>query len=502
MNNKILYLPLDDRPCVYDFTLKTAKNAGFDLIVPDKKILGSFLTQGNYFKIRDWLKQNIKKTHTALIYADSFVFTNLISSRSYLIDVKETIKRFNELKEILNTSNAVIYLYSILLRQAPTGYDDISVADAEKIVRISNEISKDISPEMLLDPEWFKNIFVKDFSDKHDISESLITRYLMTRFRNLSLNLRIMELVRDRKCYRLFIGTDDIKTKSINYAEAELIKKLIGKMSFSRRVTLYNGTDEGGQLMLAGAISRIKDLKPCFKLFYFPDWCKNTVTSYENLKVSKNIKLMVESCGGRIVKDNKSADIILLINGPLGFQYESESQDESIILYKNYYSEIYRLIAENKKLNKITALIDIAYSNGSDISLIDFLEKSTQLSFLDIYSAWNTSGNSIAGAISQSISLLINGKNRSLNIELTAERFLDDHIYQSRIRKMIRKKLLLEKISPYNLKNNRKKTENIIRKMMSSVSENFLKKNFPKLNKKIFFRLPWKRIFEIGIEIK
>ncbi|MFH0887068.1 MAG: DUF4127 family protein, partial [bacterium] len=78
--------------------------------------------------------------------------------------------------------------------------------------------------------------------------------------------------------------------------------------------------------------------------------------------------------------------------------------------------------------------------------------------------------------------------------------FLDDFIYQSMVRGMIKKELQKSSISPYNLIDSGPQMERELNMMMRQVAAVQITKYFPQYRESgIHYSFPWNRIFEVEI---
>ena len=75
----IILLPLDERPCNFDFPSKIFNGEKYTIIRPEH--LGQKKTPASYEFIRDFLLANIEKADAAVISIDTLLYGGLIPSR-------------------------------------------------------------------------------------------------------------------------------------------------------------------------------------------------------------------------------------------------------------------------------------------------------------------------------------------------------------------------------------------------------------------------------------
>ena len=97
---KIVLLPLDERPCNYDFPYKLFQSDEFQIVRP--KELGDKKTPGDIQKIKEFLLEECKDAYGLIVSVDTLLYGGLIPSRLHKETV-ETLKGrlevFKELKE-------------------------------------------------------------------------------------------------------------------------------------------------------------------------------------------------------------------------------------------------------------------------------------------------------------------------------------------------------------------------------------------------------------------
>jgi hypothetical protein len=132
---------------------------------------------------------------------------------------------------------------------------------------------------------------------------------------------------------------------------------------------------------------------------------------------------------------------------------------------------------------KNVALCDSAYSNGGDIELINYLDKTDVLDKLISYAGWNTNCNTLGTTLAQACISLASG----VNLHNLLFRIVEDACYQSVVR--------------HEMATDENDKENIIKSMLQKYYETLsISRKHPVKIKNIC--LPWSRLFEIGMEIE
>ena len=113
---KIVLLPLDERPCNYEFPYQIFNNENYEIIRPDLSILGDKKRPGNLEEIMEFLLEKTASADGLVISIDILLYGGIVKSRLNY-DNDEKIKRLNILKEIKkNNSKIKIYAYHLIMR--------------------------------------------------------------------------------------------------------------------------------------------------------------------------------------------------------------------------------------------------------------------------------------------------------------------------------------------------------------------------------------------------
>ena len=114
---KIIYIPLDNRPVNLEYTVDTAKAAGYPLTVPPEKYPSNHKCVGANEGLWEWLEPEAPHAEAAVIATDSLNYGGLVASRKhhhlekYL---RGKIVRLDTLHK--NNPGLKIYAFSTIMR--------------------------------------------------------------------------------------------------------------------------------------------------------------------------------------------------------------------------------------------------------------------------------------------------------------------------------------------------------------------------------------------------
>lgn len=480
-NNPIALLPLDDRPVSYLLPKQIADFAGIDLILPDRKYLGNLSHASDLEYIENWCKGLINQAPTLVIALDNWVYGGLVQSRKHHLATNELKKRV-EMLRAMSLQN--VHAFSSIMRIPNYNsseeekeyweiYGDKIFKWSELLHKVGRGIKDDSCTHEELIENWYQSSKV--------IPSDIIADYKSHRDKNLTINFLWLESLHDCLFKYIIFSCDDSSKYGMNVVEAEYLKREIIKHNFSNKARILSGTDEIPLVLLTKYLLNEYKIKPSVSLFFDSDSGKDQLGRYESHSIYEILINLTEVLDLEI-KDIDKSDIILCVHnadsiqGDHVFQIRLESTRNNAI-------KTFNLI---QNCNKPFILIDLAYANGADPELMEILiDSKVNWDKCYGYSGWNTCSNSIGSALAIGINRWLSEKNKTFNEEFFKKcllvRFLDDYAYQAKIRhKKVTESEINEKIKPY------------AEKFSIILGLNDIK---------VQCKLPWKRSFEVEIEL-
>lgn len=482
---RIGVVPIDDRPCNYNFFSEALKNRNDIMIdLPPKECLGHFDQVGNYSKLQSYLINHALHWDYLVLSIDALCYGGLVQAREYseelLIDdyferlaIIKIIKRINP--------NIKIYAYSVIIRLTTTVTKDQNVDQWEKIFKYSQlAYSSEHNPK--LKPELLEL--------ERQIDSRLLKGYLNARKRNHVINLVAIDYVQFKLIDYLSLIQEDAQTEGIHLIEQTKLQEKIKELHLSDDIVLKNGTDELvcllGSKILSNEWGRTKVYLETNQL------SESYIGKYEDRPLLENIRIIFEEGGVDLVDDLTKADVVCyVINSDKeqkDFVFDSESI--SIQSASNIYS------VKQRDPLKPFVVLDLQYVNGGLVSdLIDFMQKNKLSKYqLKGYSSWNTPSNAIGTVV---LDCVLAKNNLTNNIYLY-KRIVDDAIYQGAVRNELIRIAEKRKSNIWYLGKDCKFYEKYLNQMMSEEMSNY--QNLLNSDTDFHFSFPWGRLFEIEIE--
>lgn len=466
---KIALIPIDNRPICYTLAEQIcAVNEDLKLYLPDRKLLGGLYDTADVSGILKWLK-SLPCMDYIIVSLDTVAYGGLVASRRIPDDFDVIKKRLEDFKEALKLNGAKVLAFS-------------------SIMRISNNNINEEEKEYW--NPWGKRIFeysyhqhksrvLKQYNCVYNtVPADILDDYLSTRKRNFKINELYLDWLSEDVLNTLVYSKDDTGEYGFNVEEAQTLEA--EAKSRNLNAVIKTGADEIPLTLLTRAIigdDNVK-VKPCF---VFPD-SKGKISKYEDISVENCVKSQL-SLAGVDVDMSENPEITMVVNN---FQYE---QGDLVL------GDVINSLSCDFEFPKTPYFIaDINNANGSDNEFVrKITDKKLEIGTMLSYSAYNTSANTIGSSLCIAVNTYLALKNGNFNVSafkhLMAVRFLDDWAYQANIRKAVR-----EAAPDFEnaLKLNIPEFERFEEKISKFLDFNFNAE----------YSLPWKRSFEIEINIK
>ena len=482
--DRILFIPLDDRPCCLDMTERLAALASCRLLTPPRDALGHFQQPGKPSEILSWLES--QDADLPLIASiDMLSWGGLIASRHPDSNVDEARRHFGRFCEILKKRTGQAFVFKTLLRTAPTQTTPEEVEQAEQIVALSR--MSFLYAKNRMGPQS-RSLQTAIDQLKEGISPNVLDRYLGVRDRNHKFDSLVVSKASEFDA--LLMAMDDCQTEGWNLLEKERLEKQAIKQGDS--VDFYPGTDESAALLLCRMLTPDRGFEPV--------WCHNhlplTQTRYEDRPLGA--LLHAQTLAGRLRQGRCRRKLFLY--GRMGTQKESAQQGKFGQTDSQTVEHFMNTLESALDQGDSCVVADLAFANGGDLSLVEALIKRGLASRLTGYSAWNTAGNTLGTALAN-LTLFPDQptaeEERARKI-LLWERLADDAFYQSRYRFRLKKELGPGlTLAGEDLQ----RAHDFLTAEFHKFAEDLWSELFPEEPPQPFtVKLPWGRLFEVSIE--
>jgi len=536
--HRIVYVPLDDRPCNVKLPRLLAQMVDFELIVPPPDLIGRHGRQGQPAMIADWLLQSRGRIDCAIVSLDMLCYGGLVASRSPTVSTDLALERLEVLKRLREElGDAVIFALSVIMRLSITA-DSPQTAQYWELMRQYAELADRV--ERLGHSELAPGLRELDRRIPREVVES----YEAARKRNHAVNLRAIEHVAAGNVDFLALTQEDAAEFGAHVPEQEALRSVVSERRLEDKVMTYPGADEAGMTLLARFIHQHMLKTPTVRLLYSSEKDAQRIATFEDRPFRETVEAHVKAVGARLCEADREPDLTLAIAAPA----EGERGDyESGPAREQREGELRQLL-QKAAAGRHVAVCDASFPNGADELFMRELERSDlELNRLLSFAAWNTAGNSIGSVLAHGTLRLIALQDKGAfdlaqlltdispmrylellnslieaeraHVELLFGRFVDDWLYQARVRPAVTEYVVhLLEASVFNLADSHQQTEEMVEQELAAGAndlwaEHFLAREMVTIgigeNRSSLVlgaleatraRLPWRRLFEVDLD--
>lgn len=491
---KMIYIPIDNRPVSLDYVEETFSFYGIELITPPENLLSTHNHSGNPEALMKWLLKNANKSDIAIIAADSLIYGGLVPSRKHNDDIQTLLKRAQAINMIKYANKDMkIYVYSSLMRTPWKSTSFVEPSYYEEYGSMFFRLSQ------LLDKEdLYGGLDFLDATEKKNylsiIPQEYQNDWFARRKKNLAIHHFLIDSFKAGYFNSLTIGKDDNAPLSQTHYEARILNKSISY--FDHNIRILPGIDQLGMLLLTKAVFEANIIPPKVYVLYNTGAGGQTIPAYSDQTLASSVLEQLRLLGGEYSFSPKDADMILAVNSPDSGITPEASANSNITAATtreyNFAKQINTLAERGAKIS----VADVAFGNGSSNSFMKAMSNSTSFDKIYAYSGWNTADNTIGYALAQGI--LSTGMSKDQRTALLKTRLLDDWIYQANVRQHVLKKHFHTNIyKQYFLGQDTAEYVDIVGEAMGEEVS-----YIPYLNTTQFvISLPWSRMFEVKIKV-
>ena len=490
---KIVYLPLDERPCNYSFVgFLSEDNDKYTLAYPDMSIMGKKKIPADYEGIKNFLLKECRDADALIIAIDTLLYGGILPSRLHHMTVDEITARLEVIKEIKRKNPKIkIYAFSLVMRcpcysdsdEEPDYYGEVGY---ELFLWGQNEHKM---RDGLITPEEYE-------AKKEELKVCLpyLDDFVTRRACNVNAFDKVLDLV-EKEIDEFVILQDDSNPCGFTAMDQGKVRDMIRNKGIT--VDIHPGADEGGMTLLARAVAQMEGKKPKFYPIYPKEECKNVIPLYEDREVYKSIAAQIVSAGGVVAECEDDADVLLFCNLPVGTM-NNISVPEGEQYDKRDLPAFVKRMKDAVDSGRGVAVADVAYCNGGDVKLTEAITREIGLFRLWGYAGWNTSSNTLGTVICQATLRYFYG-DTATHRRFTAERMFEDIGYCSKVRKHVwDNEIEAMGYSYYDTK----VQEGEVSERMHELLNEYMTEKYPEVTNLYEIKrcyMPWSRMFEIGL---
>jgi hypothetical protein len=497
---KVVFLPLDERPCNYDYPHKLFGDS-FNLVLPPKEILGDKKKPADLEKLFLFTEKELKDADCFVVSLEMLLYGGLLPSRLHYYTEAEIEKRLELLSFYKkNNPKLKIYAFSLIMRCPKYSSDDeepsyygVCGTEIHHLGTLLHKQKLNITDNQTAEKiEELKKIITKENLDD----------YLERRKVNLEINIKTLENRKSEIIDFLVIPQDDSAPYGFTAIDQTFVRQKIDDLQLSCDVSMYPGADEVGLTLLSRYYMKEQNRCPKVYLKYAACGAETVIPPYEDRPMGETIKYHIMSAGGQIVNSIAECDIVLGLTSPSANIKEARYQNFHTIEYDCFRNIPEFIFTVEDCISKdIPVMIgDNAYANGGELALLKILDSKKLMFKLAGYAGWNTNANTLGTVIATGFVYLING-NTSRHKDFLSLRYVEDFGYCSKVRFNVSDNEL--KKYGYNyfyIENQRGKISDIVKEQLEKFIEEYMPSIFENIKITDVY-MPWRRMFETGLNV-
>lgn len=485
----LLLVPPDTRPVTLRFPLQLAKAAGLEALAPPPSALNTLNQAGDFATLRDWLLSQVKEADSLIVSCEQLCLGGMIPARRVddsLTQAKEKLELLSQLKT-LNPDLRILAM-GVIVRVA---HDDDPLEEKPYYGEHGAAL-RDYSEAF----ERFERQPTPDFKMTLDklrsqLPPNILQDWLATRERNHQLHLDLLDLCAQGVLEHVCLTLDDTSSYGLAAHDRRALEARTDELGLWPQIDIYPGADEVPAVLLA----RIIQTKPLNIYVRYSGVLGATAQLlYEDRPAGELVKAQVRAANCQLVDSLAEADVVLAVNTPATRQASAQPDFDTVDTAARHLPDFVDFIARCLEVDKPVCLTDIAYPNGAEARLMKLLEPHiSALTKLSGYSAWNTAGNTLGSAIALAV-ISQHVRDPKTWQRLLFERFVDDYLYQTKVRPQLQRKLNAD---PFDLGDSLDEATRVLDEMMRVAATDFWK-TFTNEKYSLNWRgsaLAWPRLF-------
>lgn len=501
---KIVFLPLDERPCNYLYPDYIGKISGSDVVLVPRKLMGNFKQPADIEGIWEWTKNETTDADVLIVSMDLFLYGGIVPSRLHHFSEKECAGRIERLK-LLKEENPNLKIYAFqLITRAPAR--DGSGEEPDYYENYGYRIFR---YGVLCDKEKLQLISEEERAEKarieKEVPREVLEDFLNRRKVNFNNNKHSIDLLAEGVLDFLIIPLDDCREHGYAPAERRMLASHARSRNLFSKVYFYPGADETGCTLLARAINEVGQKPPSVYVDYSSIRGKYQIPSYEDRSIGETVQYQLLAAGCGIAETSAEADAVLAVNPPTVFSLRLEKElvtDEVFLESERNFHALVERMRKYLKRGQICGVADCAIPNMADRALMQFLYEQDLLDKIDAYAGWNTSSNTLGTVIAHisACCSLKKGVKSPVSKEFLFFRYLEDWGYMGEVRRKVTEGLgeIDPGIHALDLGNKEPEVRTVVKEKL----EEFLQHYFPQEKRAFDLHMPWNRMFEIEITLK
>jgi hypothetical protein len=475
------------------FPKRLAEAVGLDVFTPPDEALNSLNQPGDFEHLKVWLLEHTPSADMLIISLEQLTLGGMIPARRVDDSLHEVLKRLELLRELKEQNVSLQILAGGVIVRVAHGNDPLEEkpyygqhgdklrAYSEAFDKFERQRSRENEGQL-----WHVT---------KDIPRNVLDDWLSTRLRNFEMHTKALEFARENIIDHLCLTLDDTSLFGLASRDRRKLEARTDELNLWHKVDIYPGADEVPAALLARAWQEKTGQGRASKVYvrYSGINGANTGMMFEDRPAGELVKAHLRAAKCIQVDSINEADFVLAVNTPAVTQSEDRPDFLNVDTAARHLPEFIDFISRCLAEDIPVTVADIAYPNGAEERFMSLLE-TVPMSKLSGFAAWNTAGNTLGSAIAMGV-LSKHVQHSHIWIEVLFNRFVDDYLYQTRIREEISQELHAD---PFDLGKKKLVAEQLLAGKMDGLAVEFWQKHFAGDDFELLWTQPglaWPRLF-------
>ncbi|MFD0712239.1 DUF4127 family protein [Paenibacillus sp. GCM10027626] len=515
--NKVVFVPLDERPCTFHNPVQLAARTDMNLVVPPQSLFGLKKRAADCAGLARWLQKEASDADYLIVSLDMLLYGGIVPSRLHELSSAECKSRLQVLKEIKHKNpGLIIYAFNLIMRVP--GY---SSAEEEPDYYAEHGYSI-YRHSWLQDKASQAGLTAGEQAEMEKLSDILphdvLADFTGRRAKNSEITALAVEYTREGVLDALLIPLDDNAKYGFSAQEQAKIRRLAERYNLMDRVLLHSGADEAGCTLMARAFCHMKQYTPEIFVRYSSTLAPSSIPKLEDRSLHESIKSHLCAAGAYAADHSLEANAVLAVHGTAAGQEQMVETVHNLEERPSCYfteaaaTEFAAYLKGCLRKGKPVALADVAVLNGADHYLMQLLAKQGILKQLNAYAGWNTVGNSLGTVIAHIIMEAFYKEHpeqdsearRRASREYYISRLIEDWGYQAMTRNRIYQSdfISFQGSNHVNIADRRAELTAYLQEQLEQFAAEWLHdfgEDRIHITDLVF---PWDRVFEIGFRVR
>ena len=495
---KIVMLPLDERPCNFDYPQMMPK-ADYCLVLPPKEYMGDKKIPADTARLKRWLLEAVEGADACILSLDTLIYGGIVPSRLHQESLETLLDRSKTVEELRKKNPRMkLYCFQLIMRcpdysssdEEPDYYDACGrelhlygrYTHLDKLGKLTEEDKLD-----------FERV-------KKAIPPNVLSDFLNRRDKNLAVLEHNLTYIKEGIVDYFIVPQDDAAVYGFTSMNQMRIREYLKENSLHLKTAMYPSADDTGLTLLGRAVVQLQGKRPKIYVHYASTKAESVVPWFEDRALAETVKYHILSVGGQQVYSLPEADILLAVNMGSGMWYPEQYGYVQAYDIDRNLAEFTAYIRYALEQGKIVAVGDVSTCNGGDVEFVKLLHAEDLILKVHAYAGWNTSSNTLGTAVCQGVLALLGGDEKG-RVSFLLHRYFEDVGYMSYVRKDVTDNFLPALGLDYFHADGR--CGKVAERVASGI-QTYMAENFPLLAsyvKEVKVEMPWRRMFEADVKL-